>query len=114
MPNTGKIQDHYLPASIRSSGTFYPYDAWMEYSNAINRRYIPSEVIPGTTKRADPIRGLFQGLVIGSILPCVIRPFDNLQVIVSTSPTKLTWDATISIIKDKPYKGIGTRIITNT
>jgi hypothetical protein len=60
------------------------------------------------------MRGLFEGLVIGAFLPCVTRPLDKLQVVVNTTPEKITWNTTASIMRDKPYKGLSFRMVTNT
>jgi hypothetical protein len=104
-----------IPECIRSRGLFYPYDVWEEYLNAAETVPVKQPiVISNQPKYADPLRGLFEGLVIGAFLPCVTRPLDKLQVVVNTTPEKITWNATVTVMRNNPYKGLGFRMITNT
>ncbi len=107
-----------IPESIRKTGLFYPSDAWREAFNEVAAESVkataPPLVISSKPKYADPMRGFFEGLIIGAFLPCVTRPLDKLQVVVNTTPDKITWNATVTVMRDKPYKGLGFRIITNT
>lgn len=71
---------------------------------------IDSQVTPTHTphprkKHVDPIRGLWQGIVVG-FAPVFTRPFDKVQLIITTSPDKLNWVATLSSFKNQPYKGL--------